>query len=492
MMFSSEVLLQNELGTIRKSHSGKLKIALIYPNAYSVGMSNLAIHTLYRQFNHRDEIVCERVFFDHNETGIPRSLESGTKLTEFDLLACSLSFELDYLNLIRLLHRANIPLLREERNSREPFLLAGGIAISANPEPLADIVDAVVLGEAEEIIEPILNIFIPSNRTKTELLSELGLLSSIYIPEITESSENLTRLHIKELDRYPTVSQIITPYTEFKNMFLIELGRGCPYRCRFCLASCFYAPLRYRTLSHIREQIDKSRLLTGSDTYPRIGIVATAIADYPQLDQFCEEMMQKNIAVSFASLRADNAPDSLLRLLKQSGQKTITFAPEAGSESLRKIIGKPIADKHLIDMVERSVDFGILNIKLYFMIGLPQETNADIHALINLSRGLRNTLLSASKWLGRAGKLIIAINPFIPKKGTRFEKEPMASRAQLNEKIKLIRERLRKESNLQLHITNPKLAGLEAELSLGGRELSQRLIQRSLVPYGGGLSFNSF
>jgi radical SAM superfamily enzyme YgiQ (UPF0313 family) len=298
-----------------------------------------------------------------------------------------------------------------------------------------------------------------------------------------DSAEKLTRLHIKELDRYPTVSQIITPYTEFKNMFLIEIGRGCPYQCRFCLAGCFYNPVRYRSLGHIRDQLEKANQLTRSSGYPRIGIVATAIADYPNLDEFCDEMLRKNITVSFASLRADKAPDTLLKLLKQGGQKTVTFAPEAGSESLRNSIGKPMPDNHLTDMVTRSVALGLLNVKLYFMLGLPQETEADIIALINLSRKLRDALLSASKKLGRAGKLVISINPFVPKKGTRFENEPMVPLPELNKKINLIRERLQKENNIKLQIANPKLAGLEAEISLGGREFGQRLINLSFQPF---------
>ncbi|MDI6783046.1 MAG: radical SAM protein [bacterium] len=483
MKYSAEFLLQHEIGTIRKSHSGKLKIALIYPNTYTVGMSNLAVHTLYRQLNARKEIVCERVFFEQNPPDVPRSLESGTKLTGFDLLACSLSFELDYLNLIRLLRQANIPVFRKDRREKFPILIAGGIAISANPEPLADIIDAIVLGEAEEIIEPILALFIASNGNKSAILTALSEVSGIYVPQLLDSAENLTRLHIKELDRYPTVSQIITPYTEFKNMFLIELGRGCPSRCRFCLAGCFYNPVRYHSLDHIREQLEKAKRLTLSSSYPRIGIIATAIADYPNLEEFCEEMLRKNIAVSFASLRADKAPVHLLKLLKQSGQKTVTFAPEAGSESLRTAIGKPISDNHLVDMVERSVALGMLNVKLYFMVGLPQETEADIIALINLSRRLRDALLSASKKLGRAGKLIISINPFIPKKGTPFETEPMVPLPELNKQITLIRARLRKENNLKLQIANPKLAGLEAELSLGGRELGKQLSDLPFQPF---------
>lgn len=479
-------ILQQERGTIRKSHNGRLKIALVYPNTYAVGMSNLAIHTLYRLFNDRNGIVCERFFFDQTESGMPCSLESGKRLAEFDIIACSLSFELDYVNLIRLLHRANIPLLQKEREERYPLILAGGIAISANPEPLADILDAVVLGEAEEIIDPLLDILV--NQTairnqKSGILYQLAQLTGIYVPSLLDSAEHLSRLKVTNLNRYPTVSQVLTPETEFKNMFLIELGRGCPYRCRFCLAGCFYTPIRYRSLDHIRTQIELSRRFTDETTYPRIGIVATAVADYPPLEEFCEEMLHKNILVSFASLRADKAPDIMLRLLQQSGQKTATFAPEAGSESLRKHIGKPMADAMLIDLVNRSISIGMLNIKLYFMIGLPNETEADIFALIRLSKTLRDTLITVSKPFGRAGKLIISINPFVPKKGTAFEIEPIVSRQKLNIKIKLIREQLRKEPNLQLQIAQPKLAELEMEISLGTRELGKRLTE---------LVFNSF
>ncbi|MFB3894766.1 MAG: radical SAM protein [bacterium] len=479
---TSHNLLQYEQGTIRKSHIGRLTIALVYPNIYSVGMSNLAIHTLYRLFNARDELVCERFFYDQSESGMPCSLESGKRLAEFDIIACSLSFELDYLNLIRLFHRAQIPLLQKERGEQYPLIIAGGIAISANPEPLADILDAVVLGEAEELIELLLDSWLRSNDIprvpgkKTGILHQLSQVSGIYVPNIMDSAEHLPRLQVADLNRYPTVSQILTPNTEFKNMFLIELGRGCPYRCRFCLAGCFYAPVRYRSLEHLRTQIEQSRQFTDGKTYPRIGIVATAIADYPQIKEFCAEMLDKKIAVSFASLRADKAPDSLLQLLKQSGQKTVTFAPEAGSESLRNYIGKPITESALLNLVERSVSIGLLNIKLYFMIGLPHETEADIVALISLSKKLRDTLLVASKPYGRAGKLIIAITPFIPKKGTVFENEPMASRWELNKKSKLIREHLRKEPNLQFQIAQPKAAELEAMISLGERELGRRLI----------------
>jgi len=473
------LLLKNERGTIRKSHAGKLRIALVYPNSYSVGMSNLAVHTLYRTFNARNEIVCERFFYDRSRYAVlPQSFESGTPLSGFDIIASSLSFELDYFNLVALLKRAEIPMLRSERTARSPFILAGGIAISANPEPLADIVDAVVLGEAEEIITPILDILLNTSaihNQNSKLLKELSELPGIYIPKLMPSAEHLSRLHVQELDRYPTVSQIITPNTEFKNMFLIELGRGCPYHCRFCLAGSFYRPVRYRSLNHIYEQLKLARELTETKTYPRVGIVATAIADYPQLDELCEEMLRKKIAVSFASLRADKAPVRLLQLLKQSGQKTVTFAPEAGSESLRKSIGKPISDAQLVDMVERTVRFGLLNIKLYFMLGLPNETESDIIALIALVKKLRDVFISASKPLGRVGKLIVAVNPFVPKKGTRFEHERFGSVLVLRDKMNRIRAGLKKEHNLQLQFTSPNLAELEAELSLGSRNLAQKL-----------------
>ncbi|MCX7919018.1 MAG: radical SAM protein [bacterium] len=469
-------LLQAERGTIRKSHRGKLKLALIYPNTYAIGMSNLAVHTLYRLFNAHPNIVCERFFYIPGYTGIPRSLESGTALTAFDTIACSLSFELDELNLVALLRQANIPIFRIERSKRYPYLIAGGIAVSANPEPIANIVDAVVLGEAEEIIEPMLEILIATMNDKRKRNDRLERLSGIYLPDRNTSAEHITRLHLTELDKFPSVSQIITPYTEFKNMVLIELGRGCPYSCRFCLAGTFYKPVRYRSLHHIYEQIEFARRFSGSGAIPRIGIVATAIADYPQLDQFCAEMLKRKIPVSFASLRADKAPDLLFRLLKQSGQKTIAFAPEAGTETLRTSIGKPLTDNELMEQVYRAVSNGLLNIKLYFMLGLPQETEADIQALIALVRRLRNILISASKPFGRAGKVIVAISPFVPKKGTAFEHERFDDIAELKRKNRLLRSALQKENNLQLQLVNPHTAWLETLLSLGTRETLPALV----------------
>lgn len=453
-------LLSRERGTIVKDWGGRLAVALIYPNTYQVGMASLGFQSVYRLFNRHPHVVCERVFGQPNGPVI--ALESRRPLTDFDVLAFSVAFELDYFNVISLLLRAGIPLEAAERDAAWPPIIAGGPALSANPLPLADFVDAFVIGEAEPVIDPLIETLQEGvNRPRAELWTALARLPGVYVPHLSDMMP-VKRQWVRDLDAHPTSTVVYTPDTAFGDMYLIEVARGCGRGCRFCMAGFTTRPKREHSVESVLEQAQ-----TGLTHTTRIGLVGAAVSDYTQIDQLAPRLRELGAQISVSSLRVDPLPESLLQALAASGIQTLTLAPEAGSERLRAAINKGVTEADLLYAAERATHYKFRQLKLYFMIGLPGETDEDIVEIVRLCE------LVAGRF---DGHLTVNITPFVPKAHTPFQWCSMAPLAQLDERLARLHSALKKQ-RIELRSESPRLAAVQGVLARGDRRLGRVLKQ---------------
>jgi radical SAM family uncharacterized protein len=494
-------VLEKERGTVYKPWGGKISICLIYPNSYHVGMSNLGFQTLYHCFNLEEDIVCERAFlpdpedlqeFHHTQTPL-FSLESQKPLSEFDLLAFSISFENDFLNILTLLTLSRIPLeSRLRENINYPLVMAGGVAVFLNPEPISDFFDLFVLGEAEEVIKEFLevyrNLFSEKRRMEKEtLLKKLGGIEGVYVPKFYHLTygedgkvetmdpepgvpRRIRRRWIKDVDRYPTRSILLTPDTEFKEMALVEVNRGCPRGCRFCAACFVYHPFRNRSLP-LLESLSKESLLKEQ----RIGLAGTAVSDYPHLLPLCQSILSQGGGVTLASLRVDAITPALVQYLREGRERMVAIAPEAGSERLRKVVRKAYTDEEILKSVQMLVENGLFQIKCYFLIGLPSETDEDIKAIFLMARRIRHQILSTQKGQKERWNLVLSVNPFIPKPATPFQWVPMEEVSELKRKLKMIQKGIQGERGMRMIHDLPKWAYIQALLSRGDRRVGKIL-----------------
>ena len=459
----------NESGPIIKKCKGLIKVALVYPNTYKAGMSSLGFQTVYRLSNQIDQVACERVFLPDPEKRnlrkkIPRSLESGLSLDRFDIILFSISFENDFDHLAQLLEEAGIPLRSSDRNHTHPLVVAGGVACFLNPEPIAPFIDTFLLGEAELLLEPFFETF-SKNKKKTSFLSGLEkTIPGAYVPAL-HTKKALFKIkvqYIEALDHITTASSILTSQTAFKDTFLIETLKGCPHGCRFCSAGFIYRPPRIYPAQNIINAMDST--LGKTD---RIGLVSSAIADHPQITRICEYGKQKGFKLSFSSLRADKLSDQLIDTLSNAKVKTATIAPEAGSTRMRNIINKKIDEKNILSATQRLVRAGIINIRLYFMIGLPFEEDDDVHAIVSLTKKIKSVFLEESRKQKKIGTITLSINPFIPKPATPFQWCAMAPEPVLKKRILIIRQGLKKTANVNINVESLRKAKVDALLSRG-------------------------
>ncbi len=493
--------LASEYGETWNPVPDGLRVALVYPNTYHVGMSNLGFQTIYHLLNRRSDISCERVFLPDREERekagnareLYRSLESGSLLSSFDVLAFSVSFELDYVHLVEILVGGQVPPLQKERHpDRDPQVWIGGVAVTLNPEPLADFADLIFVGEAEELLPETLDRIaaIPGTPLPppAELFPVLQDLPGIYIPSAYTFHydrrgrvrkvdhapgfpERISRRWIREPARFPTLSRILTPETELNDMFLIELDRGCGRHCRFCAAGYLYRPPRYRPLPSVLESVQQGLTLSS-----RIGLVGTAVSDYPQMEELVKTLRRKGARLSVSSLRADSLTPALLDALRESGHKTLTLAPEGGSQQMRDRMNKDLTEEVILGAAERVFAAGIFNLKLYFMVGLPFEEESDIHGIVALVRKVRKIQLAEGKIRGRIGKITVSLNCFVPKPTTPFQWYPMDKKDALTNKIGYINKNLRREGNITVIHDLPKWAIIQGVLARGDRRLSALLL----------------
>src|SRR5687767_6781577 len=444
-------ILSREVGYVRKPHANRLRIALIFPNTYFVGMSNLGFQTIYRLFNDHPDIVCERAFLPpKQELAALRdagtrivTIESQTPVRDFDVIAFSVSFEWDYTNILTMLRLAGVPARASVRTARDPLVVIGGAVTFVNPEPLAMFADVIAAGEGEELVPGLLSSF-REEGGRRDLLTSLSKKRGFYIPSFyeVEYKPDGTIEHFvpkegtgappavrkaavpttEALD--PPCTRIFTPDTEFGSRFLVEVVRGCANLCRFCWAGYNYLPVRAFPADRILERAREARAHA-----KQAGLVSIALCDHPEIDRILTGLAEMGYSISPASLRLDDLTEPIVRQLRASGEKTLTIAPETGSDRLRRVINKTVTNDEILDRAELIFSSGIENLKLYYMIGLPTETDDDLVAIRELTLQIRDIMLKHAKGKGHIGRVIASVNPLVPKPSTAYQWLPKIGRA---------------------------------------------------------------
>lgn len=486
---AAQAVLARETGAIHKDHGGKLTVALAYPNTYAVGMSSLALQILYRMLNARPDVVCERVFWDPDAIAAGRPLitqESGRPVEQFDVWAFTVSFEMDYFNLAAMLRQARVTppgLAGGDDDGARPFLLAGGPALSMNPEPIAPFFDAILVGEVEETLDRLVDLLgegVTEDRARRDedahrpLLDALDALPGLYVPaRLTPQpgGRQVERLWVRDMAAIRPVSCLYTPDTELPNRHLIEIARGCGRGCRFCLAGYVYRPPREQSLERILDWV-REGLAQRLPIYahggpsgvqpPTIGLVSAAVSDHSRIDELAAALLELGARISVSSMRTDPISVPLVQALAKSGAQTLTIAPEAGSERLRRIINKNQCEDDLLAAVELAQALGFPQLKMYFMVGHPGETADDIEGIVDLTRKARSLF-----------RRNVAINatPYVPKAHTPFQWSPFAPVKLLNERQRLLKRALQKHA-VTVDADSPEWAEVQAVLARGDRRLT--------------------
>jgi radical SAM superfamily enzyme YgiQ (UPF0313 family) len=485
-----EMLRQAEVFLAPRKRVGSFRIALVYPNLYFVGMSNLGFQGVFQLLNDHPDVLCERAFLpddvdkeDLERSGSPLlSFDSGTPLRDFDAIAFSVSFENDYLHVLQILRLAGVPLRAKARRGRDPLVILGGAAVFLNPEPLAPFADVIAVGEGEALVPKLLDALLGATdaRRGVEALREKD---GFYVPDRYEVRYHEDGTIAAYDGPGPVIRQrgwpgtmalpqsvILTPNTEMSTKFMVEISRGCPCMCRFCWAGYNYLPVRGFSRAAIVARAREVRAHTH-----KIGLVSTAVCDHPEIDGIVDDLAGLGYEVSVASLRLDDLTPDFVFKLADTGVQGLTLAPECGSDRMRRILNKQFTNAEILDKASWIFENGIANLKLYYMVGLPWEEHADVEAIVELTDKLRERMLRVAKKRGRIGRIHPSVNPFVPKPGTPYQWLPMEDPRETDRKLQFLRKAFGRLPNVDAILKSARTGVSQSILALADRRVADAL-----------------
>ncbi len=486
--------------------AGDVKFHLAYPNNYWVAMSNLGFQAVYDILARDSRVLVERGFLPEEADSEKvastkwRSFENNNLLGDCDILGFSMSFETDYPHLLKMLDNQGLlfgswqerDAAAREAKFRFPLLIAGGTAVTLNPEPIADFLDAIVIGEAEELLPQFVDVYHKAQSegwSREQLLKGLAQIEGVYVPRFYEPLYNADgtmeryeapddvptrprRRFVKDLSKFKTHSRILTPETEFKDMFLTETGRGCEMGCRFCVAGYIYRPIRKRSEETLQDTVQ-----VGLETSEAIGFVGASVSSHKAISKLAQTVAEKGARASLSSIMSQKVTRALAASISESEYKTVSLAPEAGSDRLRRAAGKRVVNDQVINAARELAEAGIRGFKLYFIVGLPTETDEDVDAIAALATAVRDAVTEISRPTGKMAWVSLSVNPFIPKASTPFQWEPMLDPKVLEKKIERLRKQVLKVHNLEFRFEPPKESYFQGLLSRGDRRVGKLLLE---------------